>query len=855
MYDGFISYSHAADRPLARKVQRSLHRIGRVWYKPRALRVFRDDVSLAASPDLWASIQDALLASRTFTLLACPESAASVWVGREVALWRERKSRETFLIVLTGGELVWDEAAGDFDWERTTALPRSLAGWFSAEPLWVDLREPERLGGAGFRAAAATVAAGIHGVAKDELISEDSRQQRRLVAVLAGLLSLALVAGGVAVWQQRVAVAERDRATEQARLALSRALAVDAQRLLSADPQLAIRLALASWGANQSVQAKSALMSMLDRARYVVSVVSSGTDTITPNRPADMGTRANVAVSADGSVLAHAYGDGRVSLWDGKSRRATGVDLPDSSFSLGLSGDGRLLVNGGDLAVKVWNVGDGSLVREIPFGGAVERVALSSNGRWVAASAGKSGGFTPKFGVWDVETGRPVINVEDADAPGGPLEFRGDLLHTVEGRSPGAKVTAFDPADGTFSAFGAARVRARGLAVGTSSLALLNGSVLELWDVGSRTVVRTVEVGKDACCVSMSADGRRVVVGTEQGAVLLFDETLALTAQLFQHPARIHDLRISGDGKVVASMSENGTLVLTSPDQDNRLRARLRGPSGVQGAAVSASGTAAISGMGGVVLREVSTLAEKATLPPAGRAVRISPDGQRVSTGRDFLGDGLHVVVAGSDGTPVVQDAAGPAQDDQRIATNLRGDVVAVVTKARVAGAGGTDIALWRWENGALDEVREMNFPADVRDFAVSDDGGQVAAVDADGRVLFDGGGRSAVFGLGFEDPATSVAFAAGHVVQLRPETGELLFWNTADGSQVGTWQDPGPVAGFAATGTGGLLTAKEDGALAVWEADPGAWVRALCPMVSGGLSAGERQRYLGDVDVPWPCG
>lgn len=85
MYDGFISYSHAADRPLAKKLQRGLHRIGRPWYKPRALRVFRDDVSLAASPDLWSSIQDALLASRTFTLLACPESAASHW---SAARWR-----------------------------------------------------------------------------------------------------------------------------------------------------------------------------------------------------------------------------------------------------------------------------------------------------------------------------------------------------------------------------------------------------------------------------------------------------------------------------------------------------------------------------------------------------------------------------------------------------------------------------------------------------------------------------------------------------------------------------------------------------------------------------------------------
>jgi hypothetical protein len=101
------------------------------------------------------------------------------------------------------------------------------------------------------------------------------------------------------------------------------------------------------------------------------------------------------------------------------------------------------------------------------------------------------------------------------------------------------------------------------------------------------------------------------------------------------------------------------------------------------------------------------------------------------------------------------------------------------------------------------------------------------------------------------------VAFAAGLVAQLHPETGELVLWNSADGGEVGTWRHPGAagkVAGPVATGDGGLVSAKEDGLLAVWEGKSDAWVRTLCPMVSGGLSTEERQRYLGDVDVRWPC-
>ncbi|MBY8852376.1 toll/interleukin-1 receptor domain-containing protein, partial [Saccharothrix sp. MB29] len=136
-YDSFISYSHRGDRPVAKALQRTLHRLGRRWYRMSALRVFRDDTTLAAAPNLWTAIERALLRSRTFVLLASPESAASTWVGKEVALWREERSRDDFFLVLTAGELVWDDAAGDFDHDRSTALPEAARGWFDAEPLWI----------------------------------------------------------------------------------------------------------------------------------------------------------------------------------------------------------------------------------------------------------------------------------------------------------------------------------------------------------------------------------------------------------------------------------------------------------------------------------------------------------------------------------------------------------------------------------------------------------------------------------------------------------------------------------------------------------------------------------------------
>ena len=56
-YEAFISYSHAADGRLAPTLQTGLHRFAKPWYRLRAMRVFRDETTLATSPELWPSIE------------------------------------------------------------------------------------------------------------------------------------------------------------------------------------------------------------------------------------------------------------------------------------------------------------------------------------------------------------------------------------------------------------------------------------------------------------------------------------------------------------------------------------------------------------------------------------------------------------------------------------------------------------------------------------------------------------------------------------------------------------------------------------------------------------------------------
>ncbi len=90
-YDAFVSYAHAADARLAPRLQDGLQVFAKPWSKRRALRVFRDEGSLSANPDLWSAIESALLGSRWLILLASPSSAVSVWVDREISTWCQHK--------------------------------------------------------------------------------------------------------------------------------------------------------------------------------------------------------------------------------------------------------------------------------------------------------------------------------------------------------------------------------------------------------------------------------------------------------------------------------------------------------------------------------------------------------------------------------------------------------------------------------------------------------------------------------------------------------------------------------------------------------------------------------------------
>ena len=283
-YQGFMSYSHAADGKLAPAIHSALHRIAKPWYRLRSMRVFRDKSSLSANPALWPTIQQALGESDFFLLLASPEAANSRWVQQEVAWWVENRPGDKVLVLLTGGDLIWDDQARDFDWSRTTALPASLRGRFANEPLWTDFRWARTVNDLSlrhsqFRGAILDLAAPLLGRPKDEIDGDDVRQHRRLKVVSWAAMLMILAFAVTAVWQAIVARAQRNeallqrqRAEERERIAVSRQLAAQADLVERETSNVTVRSLLSIEAARRSqngdsIEALTRSLAVLPRVR------------------------------------------------------------------------------------------------------------------------------------------------------------------------------------------------------------------------------------------------------------------------------------------------------------------------------------------------------------------------------------------------------------------------------------------------------------------------------------------------------------------------------------------------------------------------------------------------------------
>ena len=567
-YDAFVSYSHGQDAALARALQSELQRFDRPWYRPRALRVFRDATDLSASPGLWQSIEQALEASAWFILMASPASAASEWVRKEVRWWLAHRDADRILLALTSGEIHW--ASSDFDWARTDALPPELSGTFGAEPLWIDLRKlrPETSPATGpvprLGDVVAEFAAPIHGRDKSDLVGEHARYQRqtrRLVRTVIAVLSALLVAVSITAY---VANDQRNKAVTQARIATARQYAAESGALLTTNLDIAQLLAVKAYQTDQDPQTLTALFKAVTASPALVRYLPAG-DQISA-----------IAGSADGRVAVAGTSGGNVLRWDLADRTRAQVALLHQPISaVASNNDGTVIAASSRSEVAIWTPGQRTDVLRIPAGVNAGPVAVSPTGRFVAiatSSVPATVNATPLnlVTLLDRQTGRVnrIGLAAEAQFLAMPTETTLIVVKGEGGNWERLSVPGLSPTLVSTRAPEGFHVMAQAISANGAFFTYSNGdSTVDLWSTarpGNAAIPPFDRValshGSDPEALAVSADGKHVAVA-DAGTIYVGD-----TGRTAPGPAQQLVLSGNSSTSAVVFLGDGSRLLSASGD-------------------------------------------------------------------------------------------------------------------------------------------------------------------------------------------------------------------------------------------------------------------------------------------------
>ena len=879
-YRAFISYNHAADGRFAPALQSGLQRFARPWSRPWAIRVFRDQTDLGLNPDLWASVQEALIESEYFLLLGSPEAAASKWVAREVQYWLSNRDPSRLLLILTSGELHWDSSNDDFDWSTTTSLPPTLKHTFREEPLYLDLRWAKAedhlsLNHGRFRDCIAEIAATLHGKSKAEMESEGVRQAHRArqmafsaVIALALLTLSTALAATFALNRAKIAEERRIQAENARDSAVSQVLVTRSERFLPQPLDIGV---LYATEAMQLVDSPATRANLLD-----VLQVAPALDAFLPETPYVR----QMAFSPDGTRLATAgtlrvkgMGEGRIALWDLQSRSPLWVRPVDTGIvHLAFAPDGKTLLavdkqpgirrldvsNGSTLETKLLAAPNAAPLDEWSTD---HQMSLDGN---VFAAMGKRGLIQ-----WDLRSGAS----REIRLPSPDKSMYVESLAIASNEHKTLAAALFNrlllaKPNGRWEKI-QRLVRPGPIAITNDGdvIGFADGRSVFVWDTKTHRTTFSFDLTAEPAVLLWSLDGTKLAVGCRDGTLAVhFRQWAAHTPmiKLYGQDSEILAMAFSPDGQWLTSVSRSGRIAvwtLQFPSirivdkeaivEQSRLGRNLKPTPGEHGLALSANGTLVASkdSSGLIILSSVESGQKITSVESSDDSdlVAVSDNGSRIAVGTRF---GTAKVLETSTGTELGKIARlwsiAFSEDGKYIATAMdRG--IQLWNAASIAPLG--DLIPIRRINPVTHSPEGE--PLSIRGavLAFSRDGRWLAVGAQSGAYLVDITNRSVK-----ERIMTDLQGDAGiHSIALSPDNtlvgtgmrnGSIMLWDRASGAAEGRLRgvhlDPVVALAFDQQGTQ-LTSLGEDGSVVRWQVAPQFWMTTACRLVNRNLDLEER--------------
>ncbi len=286
-----------------------------------------------------------------------------------------------------------------------------------------------------------------------------------------------------------------------------------------------------------------------------------------------------LAFSQDGNYLA-CNGERIIHLWNPRTGQAY-ADIgprPKAKTSVSLSPDGaRLLSNGGGGAARIWNARTRQTLTTLDSKDAVQTVAFSPDGKWIA------GAIANRIRLWDA-AGKFIADWEGRDESITALAFSPDGATLASGSRAGVAVLIWRVVDGEPillipDALDGCSIESLAFLPGNNTLAVggidwmatggSNGAI-SLWNLAERAEIATFFDGAAAIAVHPSGD--LVASASLDCSVCLWDVSLGqLQQELIGHDGPVTAIAFSPDGAWLASAGEDLTLRLWDAKGNERV--------------------------------------------------------------------------------------------------------------------------------------------------------------------------------------------------------------------------------------------------------------------------------------------